>query len=86
MTDKTFTMCGLSTYEGRRKVRFGNDPKYRIGHMNSIGHMDIKMAYYETPMPKLDAVKFISTIPEFQDEESQRIINEFLSKKDVEIG
>lgn len=83
MADKTFVLCGLSTHNGNRKLRFANNPQTRISQMKSVGHSKIILVHLETAMTKLEAVQFIAVIPQFQDLESQTIIAEYLNKHEV---
>jgi hypothetical protein len=78
-TDKTFTVAGVSKLNGDYKVRFANDIM-RIKNLAKSGHEDIRLADLESAMTKLEAVKTISTMDEFQDAAAQSVIAEYLEE------
>jgi len=78
-TDKTFTVAGVSKLNGDYKVRFANDIM-RIKNLAKSGHEDIRLADLESAMTKLEAVKAISTMDEFQDAAAQSVITEYLEE------
>jgi len=78
-TDKTFTVAGVSKLNGDYKVRFANDIM-RIKNLAKSGHEDIRLADLESAMTKLEAVKAISTMDEFQDAAAQSVIAEYLEE------
>jgi len=78
-TDKTFTVAGVSKLNGDYKVRFANDIM-RIKNLAKSGHEDIRLADLESAMTKLEAVKAIATMDEFQDAAAQSVIAEYLEE------
>ena len=78
-TDKTFSVAGISKLNGNYKVRFAND-LMRIKNLAKSGHEDIRLADLESAMTKLEAVKTISTMDEFQDAAAQSVIAEYLEE------
>ena len=78
-TDKTFTVAGVSKLNGDYKVRFANDIM-RIKNLAKSGHEDIRLADLESAMTKLEAVKAIATMDEFQDAAAQSVITEYLEE------
>lgn len=78
-TDKTFTVCGVSTSTDGTKVRFANDTmRTKVLHKN--GHTDILLIELPEAMLKLDAVNFIKDVPEFAGDAAQEAISEYLEK------
>lgn len=80
-TDKLFTVAGVSTLNGEVKVRFATDI-LRIKVLAKSGHEDITLIELEQPMSKLDAVKFIKGIDEFQGVAAQAAIADYLDRND----
>ena len=78
-TDKTFSVCGVSTSTDGTKVRFANDTmRTKVLHKN--GHTDIVLIELDTEMTKLAAVEFIKDLPEFAGVDAQDAITEYLDK------
>lgn len=80
-TDKLYTVCGISKLDGEYKVRFANDV-LRIKVLAKHGHEDIRLAELDTAMTKVDAVKAIAKMDEFQDATAQAAIADYLDRKD----
>lgn len=80
-TDKLFSVAGVSTLDGETKVRFANDI-LRLKVLAKHGHEDINLVELETPMTKLDAVKFLKGLDEFQGVAAQAAIADYLDRKD----
>lgn len=80
-TDKLYTVAGVSTLNGETKARFANDVM-RIKVLAKNGHTDIQLVELPNEMTKIEASKFLATLPEFQDAASQEAIGEYLTKHD----
>lgn len=80
-TDKLFTVAGVSTLGGETKVRFAND-ELRVKVLMKHGHTDPILIALPEAMTKLDAVKFIQTLDEFQGVAAQSAIADYLDRKD----
>jgi hypothetical protein len=80
-TDKLFTVAGVSTFNGETKVRFAND-ELRVKVLMKHGHTDPILIGLETPMTKLEAVKFIQGLDEFAGVAAQSAIADYLDRKD----
>jgi hypothetical protein len=80
-TDKLFTVCGTSKLDGEYKVRFANDTM-RIKVLAKHGHEDITLIELPQAMSKLEAVKFIKTVDEFEGAGAQSAIADYLDRKD----
>ena len=57
----TFTHAGVSTLNGKTKVRFAND-EMRVKILIKNGHKDIDMVQLKHPMSKEDAVAYLLEI------------------------
>lgn len=80
-TDKVFTVAGTSKLDGEMKVRFANDVM-RIKVLAKHGHEDITLVELPNAMSKLEAVKFIKGLDEFQGVAEQSAIADYLDRKD----
>ena len=78
-TDKQFQVVGISKREGEYKVRFANDIM-RIKVLSKGGHEDIRLAELDAPMAKMDAVKALAKLDEFQDVVAQATIAEYIER------
>jgi hypothetical protein len=83
MTDQTFTVAGTSKHNGGFKVRFAND-MMRIKNLTKSGHDEIVLVELPKAMTKLDAIKHIATLDEFNNVGSKSAIMDYLDRKDVE--
>lgn len=80
-TDKLFTVVGTSKLNGEMKVRFANDVM-RVKVLAKHGHEDINLIELDTPMTKLEAVKILKTVDEFQGVAEQAAIADYLDRND----
>ena len=80
-TDKLYTVAGVSKLNGEYKVRFANDTM-RIKVLAKHGHEDITLIELPQAMSKLEAVKFIKTVDEFEGAGAQSAIADYLDRKD----
>jgi hypothetical protein len=79
-TDKLFNVAGVSKLNGEYKVRFATDIM-RIKVLAKHGHEDIRLAELDAAVTKLEAVKELATMDEFQDVAAQAAIAEYLDEK-----
>ena len=77
-TTKMYTVAGVSTSNGKTKVRFANDYVGRFKILTKNGHTDVNILELPNSMSKGDVCKFLSTQEKFQDEASQSAIAEFV--------
>ena len=77
-TNKMYTVAGVSTSNGKTKVRFANDYVGRFKILTKNGHTDVNILELPNSMSKGDVCKFLSTHEKFQDEASQSAISEFV--------
>lgn len=82
MTSKLFTVAGTSKEPSLGyKVRFAND-SLRIKVLAKSKHTDIQLVELPEAMSKLDAVKFIKGLDEFQGAGAQSAIADYLDRND----
>ncbi len=77
-TSKTYTVAGVSTSNGKTKVRFANDYVSRFKILNKNGHTNVNLLELDTAMNKTDICKMLQAHDKFQDEASQSAIAEFV--------
>jgi hypothetical protein len=80
-TNKLFNVAGTSKLNGEYKVRFANDTM-RIKVLTKSGHEDITLVELPNEMSKLDAIKFIAGLDEFQSVGSKTAIADYLDRND----
>ena len=56
-----FKVTGISTQNGKTKVRFANDLVSRVKILNKDGHTDINLTELPTALSKADCVKYLKT-------------------------
>ena len=81
MTNQTFTVAGTSKLKGEFKVRFAND-LLRTKVLAKHDHTDITLVELPKAMTKLDAIKYIATLDEFNTAGSKAAIMDYLDRKD----
>ena len=60
-TDKRFAVAGVSTLEGKTKIRFANDTM-RIKILAKNGHTDVELVELPTEMTKAEAVQHLKAV------------------------
>lgn len=78
MTNKTFTVAGVSTLKGKTKVRFANDFVGRFKILDKNGHTDINLIELGEELTKAEICQVLIAHPNFQDEAAQTAISEFV--------
>jgi hypothetical protein len=81
MTDKLFSVAGVSTLNGETKARFANDVM-RVKVLRKNGHTDIVLVELPSEMTKLAAAEFIQGLPEFASPVAQAAIDEAIGKRE----
>ena len=56
-----FKVTGISTFNGKTKVRYANDLVSRVKILNKDGHKDINLIELPTALSKGDCVKHLKT-------------------------
>ena len=77
-TNKTYTVAGTSTSNGKTKVRFAQDYVSRFKILNKNGHTDIELIELGSAMSKADICKMLMGHEKFQSEAQQSAISEFV--------
>jgi hypothetical protein len=85
MTNKTFEVAGVSTLNGKTKVRFANDYVGRFKILIKNNHEDIRLIELGEKLTKADICKVLLAHPDFQDEIAQDAIAEFVVRNVKEI-
>lgn len=80
MTNKTFTVAGVSTLNGVAKPRFSNEMEQRLAMLTYTEHTDIKLVELPDAMTKLEAVQHLLGHEAFQDEVSQTALLAYIEK------
>lgn len=60
-TDKKFVVAGVSTLDGKTKLRFANDTM-RIKILAKNGHTDVDLVELPTEMTKAEAVQHLKSV------------------------
>lgn len=80
MTDRTYTVAGVSTQNGETKVRFANDLVSRMKTLTANGHTDIHLIEFGEPVSKNSACMVLINHPDFQTESAQSAIAGWISR------
>ena len=64
---KLFTVAGVSTLNGKVKMRFANDLGKRVAILNRNGHSDVRLIELPEGMTKQNAALFLKTNDQFAD-------------------
>jgi hypothetical protein len=71
-----FNVTGISTLNGKTKVRFANDLVSRVKILVKDGHTDINLVELDSPLSKLDCVKYLKTSDLYLIPKFAQVINE----------
>ena len=80
MTQKTFSVAGVSTLNGVTKVRFANDFVNRFKILAKNDHTDIELIELGSELTKEEVCKVLVAHPKFQGEAAQAAIGEYLTR------
>lgn len=80
MSNKTYTVAGVSTQNGVTKPRFANDMDSRVFMLNYAGHKDITLVNLPGEMTKMEAVQFLQTNEHFQGDAAQGALLAYIEK------
>jgi hypothetical protein len=88
MTNKTFSVAGVSTIKGVTKVRFANDYVGRMKTLIKNEHQDIEMIELGGEFSKAEVCQILMAHEKFQGEAAQGAISEFVVRnvKSVKIA
>jgi len=76
--DKLFTVAGVSTLNGKVKLRFANGLDKRIAVLVRNGHSDVRLTELPEGMTKQNAALFLKTNDQFAD--VAMLVEAFLAK------
>ena len=81
MTDKLFTLAGVSDNGKVSKARFTNDICRRVKVLAKRGHSRSDFVQLPRPMTKVEAIKYMMTLPEFSSPGDQATLAEALATR-----
>lgn len=81
MAKQTFKFAGITVNNGNAKVRFTDDMVRRIKQFTKGGHARCDYIELPTEMDKVEALKYLSTHPNFQSAADQATIADTLADK-----
>jgi hypothetical protein len=84
MTDKLFSVVGITVHNGNAKVRFTDDLVRRVKQFTKGGATRCDFVELPEPMTKLDALNFMLTHPQFANEEDQATITDAIEDRTVQ--
>jgi len=85
-SNQTFKVAGITTHGTSTKVRFTDDMVRRIKQFSKGGASRIDLVELPTEMTKLEALKYLSTLPEFQSPADQATIADSIADKSKGTG
>lgn len=84
-TTKTYSVAGTSTHNGITKVRFANDFVSRLKILYKNGHEDVTLIELGGEFTKAEVCQILMKHKDFQKEEQQSAIYEFVVRNCREI-
>ena len=83
MTDKTYTVAGISTLNGKTKVRFANDVVARTKQLIAAGHEDVNLVELPEALSKADAALYLKDHIDFSEDHEQLTVIDYLVRNKV---
>jgi len=84
MSTKLFTVAGITVHNGNAKVRFTDDMSRRVKQFSKGGASRVDFVTLPNAMNKIDALKYLLTLPNFASAEDQATISETLADRERE--
>ena len=84
MANQTFKVAGITVHNGNAKVRFTDDMVRRVKQFTKGGATRCDFVELPSEMTKVDALKYLATLPEFASAADQATIADTLSDKTKE--
>ena len=84
MTDKLFTVAGITVHNGNAKVRFTDDLSRRVKQFAKGGATRVDFVSLPVPMNKIDALRYLLTLGQFASAEDQATVSETLADRERE--
>lgn len=78
---KSFDVVGVSTLNGKTKMRFANGIKRRALVLGRNGHENVRLIELADAMDKHNAALALAAHRDFQDEDTQAIIASWVAKR-----
>ena len=79
-----FNVVGITVHNGNAKVRFTEDMARRVKQFTKGGATRCDFIQLPNAMSKIDALKYMLTLPEFASAEDQATISEALADREKE--
>lgn len=83
-SNQTFKVAGITVHNGNAKVRFTDDMVRRIKQFTKGGASRVDFVELPSEMTKVEALKYLATLPEFASPSDQATIADTLSDKTKE--
>jgi hypothetical protein len=83
-SNQTFKVAGITIHNGNAKVRFTDDMVRRIKQFTKGGATRVDFVELPSEMTKVEALKYIATLPEFASPSDQATIADTLEDKTKE--
>ena len=84
MSTKLFTVVGITVHNGNAKVRFTDDMGRRVKQFSKGGATRVDFVTLPNAMGKIDALRYMLSVPNFSSDEDQATINDTLSDREKE--
>jgi len=84
MSKQTFKVAGITVHNGNAKVRFTDDLVRRVKQFTKGGATRADFIELPNAMTKIEALKFMLTLPEYASAEDQATINDSISDREKE--
>ncbi len=84
MSTKLFSVAGITVHNGNAKVRFTEDMGRRVKQFSKGGATRVDFVSLPQAMNKIDALKYLLTVPNFASAEDQATINDTLADRERE--
>jgi hypothetical protein len=83
-SNQTFKVAGITIHNGNAKVRFTDDMVRRIKQFTKGGASRVDFVELPSEMTKVEALKYLATLPEFASASDQATISDTLEDKTKE--
>jgi hypothetical protein len=84
MSNKTFTVAGITVHNGNSKVRFTDDMSRRVKQFAKGGATRVDLVQLPNAMNKIEALNYLQSVPNFASAEDQATIAETLGDRERE--
>lgn len=85
MSNKLFSVVGITVHDGKAKVRFTEDMGRRVKQFSKGGATRVDFVQLPEAMNKVDALRYMLTLSEFASAEDQATITETLNDRESEL-